>query len=263
MTKLIVTTATFLINALAFSQVSENRTIGDFSKLKASHGIEVFYTVSNNISVKVEADDNERLKMVKTEVDGGTLKVYVETDSKGNYSSKGNKGKGRKINGVNFKILKVYISGKSLEAVKASSSADVKIENVNNSDRIDIDVSSSGSVSGKFNCEKMTIDASSSGDFDADVDAKNINIESSSSADVDLRGKADKLNVKASSSSSIDADKLVAEDVVATASSSADINLNVSKSLNAKASSSADVNYKGNPSQVTKDVSSSGSVNHR
>lgn len=261
MTKLVITTAAFLASLVGFSQVSENRNVGEFSKLKASHGIEVFYTVSNDVSVKVETDDNERLKMVRTEIEGGTLKVYVETDSKNFRSKKNNKG--RSINGVNFKVLKVYISGKSLTSFKASSSADIKIENTNTANEIDIDVSSSGSISGKFNCDEMEIEASSSGDFNATVEAKRVKVETSSSADVDLNGRTQQLNVKASSSSSCKAYGLIAEDVVANASSSADINLNVSKSLDAKASSSADINYKGNPSQVIKDQNSSGSVNHK
>lgn len=260
MTKVIVTTAAFLMSLVAFSQVSENRTIGSFSKLKASHGIDVFYTVSNTPSLKVETDDNERMKYIKTEIEGETLKIYIETEAK-NYSTKNRKGKN--INGVNFQTLKVYVSGNALTAIKASSSSDVKIENLNSTDKMDLDVSSSGSISGKFNCDKMAINASSSGDINAEIDAKNVTVETSSSADVDLRGKAEKLTVKSSSSSSFDADKLLADEVVAMASSSADINVHVLKSLNAKASSSADINYKGNPAQVVADKSSSGSVNKK
>ncbi|MGC4040595.1 MAG: head GIN domain-containing protein [Flavobacterium sp.] len=262
MTKLIVTASAILMSLLSFSQVSENRNVSDFSKLKASHGIEVSYTVSNTKSVKVETDDNEKMKFIKTEVEGSTLKIFVDSGD-GNYkSSKKGKGK-RTINGIRFSVLKVTVSGPSLQAIKASSSADIKIQNANTANNVDIEVSSSGSISGKFNCDKIDIDASSSGNFKGDIDAKNVAVESSSSADVHLNGKTEKLTVKSSSSSTCDADKLIADDVVATASSSADINLYVQNSLNAKASSSGDINYKGNPSQVTKDQSSSGSVNHK
>jgi len=260
MAKAIITLTAFLVSLAGFSQVSENRSAGDFSKLKASHGIEVFYTVSNTKSIKVETDDNEKLKFIKTEVEGSTLKVFVDTGN-GNY--KGSKKGKRKIDGVHFNILKVTISGPSLESIKASSSANVKILNLNSADQIDIAVSSSGSISGKFSCNGLSIDASSSGDLTVDIDSKTVTVETSSSADIDLKGKTDKLTVKSSSSSSCDAYKLIAEDVVATASSSADINLHVLKSLNARASSSADINYTGNPSNVSKDQSSSGSVNHK
>lgn len=260
MTKLVATAAAVLMSLIAFSQVSENRNVTDFSKLKASAGIQVSYTVSDTKSVKVETDDQEKLQFIKTEVENGTLKIFVDTGN-GNY--KGSKKGNRTVNGVRFKTLKATVSGPSLESVKASSSAEIKIENLNSANDIHIAVSSSGRISGKFNCDEMDIDASSSGDFKGQIDAKNMKVETSSSADVDLSGKTIKLTVKSSSSSSCDADKLTAEDVVATASSSADINLYVTKSLDAKASSSASIDYSGNPSQVTADKNSSGSVNKK
>lgn len=261
MSKIAVTTAALLTSLLALSQVSENRTVSNFSKLKASQSIQVFYTVSNTVSVKVETDDNEKLQFVKTEVENGTLKVFVDTSSD---TGKNSKKKRRNYNnGVNFKTLKAYVSGPSLNSFKASSSADIKIENLNTTENLDVAVSSSGSISGKFKCESAKIDASSSADFKGEIEAKSINVETSSSADVYLKGKTEKLTVKSSSSSKCDAYQLEAGDVFATASSSADINLHVLRSLDAKASSSADINYTGNPSQVTSDKSSSGSVSKR
>ena len=81
MTKLILTITSFIVGLVATAQVSENRNVSDFSKLKASQGIEVLYTVSNSNSIKVETDDNERLQMIKTEVEGETLKIFVDTDN--------------------------------------------------------------------------------------------------------------------------------------------------------------------------------------
>jgi len=260
MSKAIITLTAFLVSLLGFSQVSENRNVADYTKLKASQGIEVFYTVSNTKSIKVETDDNEKLKFIKTEVDDATLKIFVDTGS-GNY--KGSKKGKRKIDGVSFNVLKVTVSGPALESIKSSSSANIKIQNLNSSNKLVLDVSSSGSISGKFNCENLSLDASSSGDMNIDVDAKTTNAETSSSADVKIKGKTGKLVVKSSSSSSFEGYKFEAEEAVATASSSADVNLNVTKTLSAKASSSADINYTGNPSNVVKDQSSSGSVNSK
>lgn len=260
MFKVIATTTAVLTSLITFAQVSENRTVDGFSKLKASTGIDVFYTVSNTVSVKVETDDNEKLQYIKTEVEGETLKVFVET-KKNNYSSSSRKGKN--INGVHFKTLKVYITGNALTAVKASSSSKIKIENLNSANQIEIVASSSGSVDGNFDCDEMKVDVSSSGDFEGSVNAKTINIESSSSADVDIVGKTTTLEVKASSSSSCNLKSLMSEYAKAKASSSADISLNVTKSLDAEATSSADINYYGNPAQVNAEKSSSGSVNKR
>ena len=256
-----IITLTAALSALAtFAQVSEARMVSDFSKLKAATSVQVFYTISDAKSVKVETDDNEKLKFIKTEVENGMLKVYVD---EGNEKHKGSKKGNRSVNGMRFKILKVYVSGPALSSIKASSSADIKIENLNSTNQLDVAVSSSGSVSGKFDCSEVSIDASSSGNFIGQINAKSVEIETSSSADVILNGKADRLKVKSSSSSICKADKLTVEEVTATASSSANIAVYASKSLNAKASSSADINYYGNPSQVAADKSSSGSVNKK
>lgn len=258
MTKVITTATAFLMSLIGFSQVSESRTVSDFSKLKASQSIQVHYTVSNTVSLKVETDDHEKLKFIKTDVENGTLKVFIDTSSDTNQRSKR---KNRNYNnGVHFKTLKAYVSGPALQSFKASSSADIKVENLNTSENIDLAVSSSASISGKFSGGNITIDASSSGDFKGEITAKNVTIETSSSSDVALSGKATDVTVKSSSSSECDAKSLLAENVTAMASSSADIDVYASKSLNAKASSSGDINFYGNPAQVTKDQSSSGSV---
>lgn len=261
MSKIIATTTAFLLSMIAFGQVSETRTVADFSKLKASHGIEVFYTVSSTQSVKVETDDNEKLAYIKTEVEGQILKVYVDNNSKEDYSY--GSGKGKNINGMRFTVLKVYITGKALTAIKASSSADVKLQNLNTVDQLEIASSSSASVSGSFDCADLQVDVSSSGNFKGKLNAKNVAIEVSSSADCDLMGKAEKVTIKASSSADCNAKDLIADEVTVKVSSSADVTIYAAKSLDATATSSGSVVYYGNPLQVNTDKSSSGSVNKR
>ncbi|NHN27044.1 DUF2807 domain-containing protein [Flavobacterium jejuense] len=266
MIKIIVTVTAFLISLISFAQVSENRTVGDFSKLQVSNAIEVFYTVSNTKSVKVETDEKENLKYIKAIAENGTLKLFVDTSDykKEKNSKKRSKGKNVNwINGVEFAVLKITISGPNLEAIKASSSADIKIENTNTSSNLDIAVSSSGSISGNFNCTNLTIDASSSGDFTGKIDATSAAIESSSSSDVNLSGKATKISVKASSSSDCNLKDFMVEEAIIGASSSADVSIKVTKSIEAKATSSASIEYFGNPSAVKKEESSSGSVKNK
>lgn len=261
MTRIIIAITAALLSLVARAQVSENRNVADFSKLKASTSVEVFYTISNTKSVKVETDNNEKLQLIKTEVEDGTLKIFVDTGDK-NYRTSSRKGK-KSVNNVHFNTLKVTVSGPSLKSFKASSSADIKVENLNTSDNLEIGVSSSGSVSGKFKADDVSVDVSSSADFTGNVEAKTVALESSSSAEIVISGKAQKVTAKASSSSSCKAKDLIAETADVKASSSADISVYASKSLEAKASSSADILYYGNPSQVIADKSSSGSVTSR
>ena len=270
MIKILVTITAFFISLISLAQVSENREVSTFSKLKASSGIDVFYTVSDKKSVTVETDDLEKLNLIKTEVENGTLILSIDTKD---YKASKNKDKNKKkdknrkhisfINGVEFQVLRIVISGPNLEALKASSSASIKFENTNTTSNLDIDISSSGSISGSFNCKNLNIDASSSGDFSAAINATSVKIESSSSSDVNLSGKATEILVKASSSSTCDLKKLSAETAIIQASSSADIFINATKSVDAKASSSADIVVYGNPLEFKKEETSSGSISKK
>lgn len=256
MTKLIILLATTLLSLVVSAQVSENRTVSDFSNLKVATGVQVSYTISNFKSILVETDDNEKLQFIKTEVENGALKIFVDMGGK-NY--KGSKSR----NNINFNILKVTIFGPSLKSFKASSSGQIKIENLNASDNLEIGASSSGSISGKFKATDVTVDVSSSSKFKGDVEAKLVVLESSGSAEIEIRGKAEKVTASSSSSSSCNTKDLVVETAEVKVSSSADISVYASKSLDAKASSSGNVFYYGNPTQVFADKSSSGSVNRK
>lgn len=55
----------------------ENRNVSGFKKIEVSGTIELEVTAQNDFSVNVEADDN-LLELIKTEVDGDTLKIYTE-----------------------------------------------------------------------------------------------------------------------------------------------------------------------------------------
>ncbi|MFT5754291.1 MAG: hypothetical protein ACI924_001522 [Flavobacterium sp.] len=270
MTKIILAITFFLVSIIALAQVSENREVSNFSKLQASNAIEVFYTISNTKSILVETDDIENLKCIKTEVENGTLKLYVDTKEyvKKNKSEvkKAKRSKGSTIsfiNGVEFTVLKITVSGPNLEEIKASSSADIKIVNTNTSTDLNITVSSSGSISGNFNCSNLFIETSSSGEFSSNLNANTVEIESSSSSNVNLSGKATEIFVKASSSSSCDLKDFTVETAIIKASSSAGVSIKVTKSIDAKASSSASIVYYGSASQVSKEESSSGSVSKK
>lgn len=260
MTKLIILLATTLLSLVVSAQVSEKRTVSDFSNLKVATGVQVSYTISNSKSILVETDDNEKLQFIKTEVENGALKIFIDMGGKNYRGSKKRKGSG---NNINFNILKVTIFGPSLNSFKASSSGQIKIENLNTSYDLEIGASSSGSISGKFKATDISVNVSSSSKFKGNVEAKLVILESSSSAEIEIRGKAEKVTASSSSSSSCNTKDLVVETAEVKVSSSADISVYASKSLDAKASSSGTIFYYGNPTQVFADKSSSGSVNRK
>jgi len=263
MTRVILFTASLLFSVLTHAQVSENRTVGAFSKIKVSSGIELIYTQSSSQEIKVETDDTERMHYIKTEVEGSTLRVYLDTKN----APKAEKKKRRKnyhgYNGVNFDVLKVYVSNALVDDFKVSSSASLIIQNGLKAENVIIDCSSSANFLGTVKCKIASIESSSSADVDANITADTINVSVNSSADVELSGTAERITIKTSSSADCKAKNLIAKNAVVEASSSSDVDVHASEKLVASASSSASVNYFGNPSNVDKKESSSGSVSKR
>lgn len=262
MTRVILFTTALLFSLLTNAQVSENRTVGEFSKIKVSQGIELIYTQSSTQEVKVETDNTEKLQYIKTEIEGSTLRIYLDTEN----APKPEKRKKRRTNSYNnidFNVLKVSVSNALVDDFKASSSGSIFIKNSLNAKNVAIDCSSSGSFAGTIKCTSVTIEASSSGDVDANFTVDTIDVKASSSADVELSGTAEIITIKSSSSADCKAKNLIAKNAVIESSSSSDVDVYASQKLSASASSSASITFFGNPTNVEKSESSSGSVTQR
>lgn len=186
----------------------------EFKAISVSHGIDVFITTNESISVEVEADDNI-IDLIKTEVENGELKIYF---SKQVWHSK---------------ARKVYVSVPVIEEISVSSGASIKLEN-------------------SIITEKFVLKASSGSDIIANVGVTDLSCSASSGADVIISGIAKNFDVEASSGSTVNADELEAEYVDARASSGADISAFVLNSIIIKKSSGGDIKYKGNPKNINK-----------
>lgn len=263
MIRIILFTTSLLFSLFTSAQVSENRTVGTFSKIKVSQGIDLVYTQSADQTIKVETDDNEKMQYIKTEIEGSTLKVYLDTKNAPKSEKKKKRRNYNTVNGINFEVLKVYVSNKLVDDFRVNSSASLIIQNGLKAENVTIDCSSSGNFAGTIKCATATIDASSSADVDANFIANAINVSTNSSADVELSGTTEKITIKSSSSADCKAKNLIAKIAVVEASSSSDAVVYASEKLIASASSSASITYFGNPANVDKSESSSGSVRNR
>jgi len=129
----------------------------------------------------------------------------------------------------------------NLEAVEASSEANIKGLTTVFSNNLFVKTSSGASI-------------------ELNVLAKNLTAKSSSGSNIILKGQTFQLDSKSSSGSAINAKDLLANHAIAKASSGATISLNVESSLQANASSGGDISYSGDPNVVNKNESSSGSI---
>lgn len=206
--------------------ITEDRTINEsFSAIKATEGLDVYLTQSNNESISVEADENLH-DLILTEVVDGVLKIHTK-ENIGRASSK-----------------KVHISFREISSITSTSGSDVHSTNTINTERLDLK-STSGS------------------DMKLDVNTSVLHCKSTSGSDLRLSGKTVKLVAEATSGSDIKAADLKAESSEVKATSGADITVNTSKELTARATSGGDVKYYGNPEKVDKSDSSSGSVKQK
>lgn len=202
--------------------ITEDRNASEnFTRISAQEGLDVYVTQGENTSISVEADDNI-MELIRTDIDNGKLRIHAEEN-------------------IGRATKKVFVTLPIIEALEASSGADLVTKN-------------------EINANELRLKSSSGADLIVKVSAKIVDADSSSGADIKLSGEAKKLIAEASSGSDIRASNFNVEDCDASASSGSDIMVNVTGNLIADASSGGDIRYSGSPKNVSKNKSASGSV---
>ena len=202
--------------------VSEDRKINsDFESIKVSEGITVYLTQSDDIDLRVEADENI-IDLLVTEVEGDVLKIYFDK------------------NVSRAKAKNVYLSAEKISSIKTSSGSVVKSEN-------------------GIKSKDIVLRSSSGSNIDIKIEALTISASTSSGAQIEVSGSTESFTGDASSGSEIDADNLIAKNGNVSVSSGAGIDVHVTDELTARASSGGNISYEGNPN-LNKSKSSGGSI---
>ena len=211
------------------SDKTELREAKNFNAIKVSSGIDLYLKMGDSEEVKVVADDDLIDKLI-TEVDDGTLRIYMKKSNWGNWGFS--------------KTRKVYVTVTELNAIDASSGSDVNSE---------------GTLKG----ETLKVRASSGSDVSLDVVYKNFSLDTSSGSDARIQGKTKNFEAEASSGSDIKAQDLESVICKVRVSSGSDATVSVSDELYARASSGGDIRYYGNPGIKDINESSGGDVNRK
>ena len=225
--------------------IIKNKTYNfTFDEIKVAQSINAEIVKSNKEKIIVTAP-SDILEDILVENSGGKLYIHFKPS----------------IN-ISARNVSVKIFAKDFSAVKASSSASIKIMDKFTQDRMEIKVSSSADISGNLEANEMSIDVSSSGNYTGKIWAVNLDSQVSSSGDIIISGKTKNATMKSSSSGTLNAKNVVAENAEVSASSSGNISLAVINQLNAKASSSGDINIfrKGNLYVSSQKESSGGKI---
>lgn len=217
----------------------ESRNVASFSGVEASRGVKVNYKQDNIQSVKVIADA-DKLQYVKTEVENGILKIYVEN---------------RDNKSLNFKTLSINVSSPRITSLKISSGAIFSALNTINENKMEVESSSGSIVKGVFNVnESAKVSASSGSNLSLKLNSPNINLRASSGSFVELIGNSTNVNLDVSSGAMAKTEDLKALNVIVQSTSGSSTTVNAQKNLSAEASSGGSIKFRGNPANVVSEI---------
>lgn len=218
----------FVQNATAQDNNAQTRNVSSFHQVEVSSGIHLYLKQGNAIAVSVSASSPEISSRIKTEVENGRLKIYIDRKGITNWDSKG-------------KNLKAYVTIKDIDALEVNSGADAETDGNINSNELKISLSSGAGFSGAVTASKLWVDQSSG-------------------SDMLIKGKVGEASVKTSSGANFKGYDLESETCNADASSGSGIEITVNKELNAIASSGGGIDYKGNAAVKSISNSSGGRI---
>jgi hypothetical protein len=206
-------------------QHAEKREAKGFHAIRISGGIDLYLTQGGEEAVAVSASDNEIRDRIKTVVEDGVLKIYMDNEV-------------HHWGHMDDAKLKAYVSVRDLNALHASGGSDIYIEDMIKATELKVDLSGGSDLKGK-------------------VDIGFLSIEQSGGADVFIKGTVGNLAIHASGGSDLHGYDLASETCKVISSGGSDVQITVSKELSVTASGGSDVYYKGACS--VKQLSSSGS----
>ncbi len=245
------------------------RNVGSFNKIRVSSAISLYLSQGNTQAVAVSSEDADVTAKIKAEVDGNTLKIYVDN------------GLWNKWNWGN-KHLRAYVTFTELQMLDASGASSVELTdpiNVNEfklvlsgasnmkgdikGGNLDFDVNgaSTGKVNVKATSFKLSASGASTFKGDATADKMRYDVNGASTTDVD--GTTGELSVHASGASNFRGGDLQAESCKIEATGASSASINVSKTIDATASGASSIHYSGNASLSNVDVSGSSTVKKR
>jgi hypothetical protein len=194
---------------------AEKRTVSGFHGIDVATGIQLTLTKGSTEEVAVSAAETEFRDKIVTEVVNGILKIHYET-------------KTGAINRRNeSKNLKAYVSYKTLDELRVTTGAEVKIE-------------------GKLESSNLELTANTGGLVNGEVSVGTLKVDQNTGSKITLSGSVDKLDAQGDTGSKFMGENLTTNTCAVEMSTGAGIHISVEKELNVKANTGGYVKYKGN-----------------
>lgn len=198
-------------------QTTENRNIGEFSKVELGGNFKLIITQNSSSAMKITADDNV-INEIKTRISGDVLEIKL----------------GDKF--CDIGDITIELSSKQWQGIDASGSTDIVSENQINTENFELNLSGSSTV-------------------DLNLVAGLIQTNSSGNSVINLKGQARKHDADLSGATELNAFDFVVSDYIIESSGSSNCTINVLNNLEVKTSGSSKILYRGNPKNISNDKS--------
>ena len=197
-----------------------------FNRVSVSGNFQVLLKESSDSYYHVQADGKHKEK-IKAYVSGETL--YI-------------KFKGKKWFSRDFrKQVTVEIETPKLEHIEMHGAVSVETENTLHTDHLEIHMSGAGE-----------------GDFD--IEAQTLDLHASGASEIELKGEVEDCTLRVSGAGELDADELKSKHMEVSISGAGEAKVYTTESLRVNVSGAGSVRYKGDPSEISKNISGAGSV---
>jgi hypothetical protein len=194
---------------------AEKRSVNSFHGIDVSTGITLILTKGTDEEVAVSASSAEFRDKIITEVSNGILKIQYET----------------KMGAINkrneSKNLKAYVSYKTLDHLHVNTGAEVEIQGILSSTKLDLEVNTGGLVTGE-------------------IDISKLKVSQNTGSKVTLSGNAQSIEIDGDTGSKFVGESLTTINCSVTVSTGAGVTITVENELNAKANTGGYIKYKGN-----------------
>lgn len=202
----------------------ELRDVKGFHAIEVSGDIGLFLSQGDEEKVAVSAEDERWRDRIYTEVIDGVLKISTRADEEFHW--------------WNHPKLKVYISFKTLDKLRASGASHI-------------------SVDGAISAGTFSMGLSGASHFKGAVHVNELFLAQSGASSITIKGSAGRLaSIHASGASNVNGYGLSTDSCVVHASGASNIQVTVNKELDANTSGASHVRYKGEP--TLKKIHSSG-----
>ena len=266
---LIIAATSLQAQNVVHDENAQVRNVSSFNKIRISSAISLYISQGNTQAVAVSSEDADATAKIKTEVDNGTLKIYVDN------------GLWNKWNWGN-KHLRAYVTFTELQLLDGSGASSIEITDpisVNDFKLVlsgasnikgdikgsDLDFDVNGASTGRLNVKATSFKLSSSGasTFKGDVSADKMDFNVNGASTTDVDGSTTDLIVAASGASNFRGSDLQAVNCKVEATGASSANINVSKDIDATASGASSIHYSGDATLSKVDVSGSSTVKKR